>query len=649
MRSISATLLAAQKGASGVPYVRCVAKNNIRGMRHLVFAQEYADGLGDEEHDAAADGTYLHRARVNGSQARYQRDPSASWTALGSTGANLVAIAATGTRVIVVYNVGNSLYFRESTDAGGSFGSETLIVSVGAVTKALAVEYKNASGDLVVVYEQSNQLRRIRRTGGSWGSSAAWTLSANSINGADVVYNADFTVAVSGVDTNGRPTVWTCQLGDGVLLAADTWAQQYIVVQAESDASVTFQAPHVCRVGSDGSLRMTYVEKFTGTPSYTRTFLTVRQPSSLNPIASWEWLDPVPLNNTTEKGLAITGGRNPEQALLSRPALVLAAPAVESALDMSGDLLEATIAERDGIRTGCELVFDNSAGQYAGPPAPVALHRDVEVGLGYDGEYSPVAGQSIVGWEYRREGGVSRFVVRTQGNAYWLARSRPRTTIALSAVTATDVTRGAASRAGLGYSAIGASARSSTFSLDWVIHPHQHSLEALEAVGELLSDVFLSVGGQHRVVIHNPQAGDSVDYAFGADHAVYRSRTRGDEAASFAEVAGEGVLGQAIDFLVMANDKPIQDRPRDPHATTSTPANDHAAARLRKSQLAKDLGEIVVPPSCGLEIADVVSYADDLASASSITARVRSIVTAFRRAGPGRTPVYEQTIGLGGL
>ena len=101
MRSLSGTLLSAQKAASGVPFVRCVVQNTVRGTRHLLFSQTYSDGSADDEHAAAADAAYLHRVRVSGGRAQYQRDASGSWTNLGSdTTSNLVAVdAINNTRV----------------------------------------------------------------------------------------------------------------------------------------------------------------------------------------------------------------------------------------------------------------------------------------------------------------------------------------------------------------------------------------------------------------------------------------------------------------------------------------------------------------------------------------------------------------------
>ncbi len=643
MRSLSATLLAAQKAASGVPLVRAVAKNEIRGLRHLVFSQTFSNADLDDEHAAAADSIYLHRARVRAGNAQYERNAGSGWSTLSSSNdAVHIAIAAVNNqRVIVVYNRGTGVYYRESTNQGGLFGAETLILTAGATVNAVAVAYKNTSGDLAVFWAEGATMRRIRRTSGSWGSAASWTQSASAVTGVAATSYGDFLLVLTGKDTTNRPTLWSLILGDGFSFPVDTWTAFFAQAQAEADEQVTFQAPSIAVVQS---ARITFVEKYTGTPAYTRTYWTqIALAASFSP-GSWEWLDPVPLNNTTNYGYAVTAGKTPNVAIYSRPAQVLEAPTAASSLDMTADLVEARIEELDGLTQRAELVFDNSSGQYAGPPSPIALHRTVELGLGYDSNYSLVPGQTIVGWEYRRDGGRSRFVLSTRGNDHWLALARTRTTIVENRVM-TQIARAAAARSGIDFVAAGASSRAALFSIEWVVHPHQTQLEVLRALAEMMPDYFLtfSVG---TLAITEPLASEGVDYMYGTDHAIYRSRFGDGSAASVAEVVASGVLGQAFDFARMNDDKPVQDRRRSPHETAASDAADHASARLRKATLRKDLGELVTPPNCGLEVGDVIAFTDASIAPGQQRARVRSILTVYRRE---RQPVFEQRLGLGGV
>ena len=645
MRTLSADLLAAQRAASGAPFVRAVVLSGIRDINHLRFTETYQAALPDDEHDAVADNFSLHRARVNGGNAQYERNAGTGWVTF-STAADCdhVAVSAIDDkRVIFVYNRGAALYFRESTNQPipGTFGLETLILTTTATPAAIAVAYKNTSGDLVVIWEEGGALKRIRRDGGTFGSAASWTQSANSINGLDVEHLGDFHLVLTGTDTADRPTLWSLILGDGVEVASDTWPQFFVQNQAEADESITFQAPFLEVIDTH---RITYVEKFSGSPAYTRTYWTMIQSGADFSPGNWQWMDPVPLDNTSDFGYAVTAGvTSPSTVFFSRPAQVLEATSAVSTLDMSSDLVEATIDERDGLTQRAELVFDNSNGQYAGPPAPIALHHDVDLGLGYDALFSKPPGQSIVGWEYRRRGGLSTFVLHTRGVDYWLEQFAPRTTIVDSG-TMTQIARGAAGRAGLDFSNIGASSRASSLNLTWTIHPHQSHIAIIRALIATMPDILITNDVSH-IAIFEPKATDAIDYTYGTDHALYRSSTRNAAAASVAEILGEGVLGQVFDFGVMNEDKPLQDRRRDPHATTVGDAQDHATARLRNATLERDLGDLLTPPNCGLQIGDVVAYDDPLVSASQRKGRVISIQTRFRR----RSAIYEQRIGLGGV
>ncbi len=646
MRSLSAPLLAAQKAASGVPYVRAVVSNKIRGMRHYVFAQTYASGDADTEHGAAADTTYLHRVRVSGGNAQYERNGGGGWTTLSSA-ADVGHVAVTvvaNQRVLVVYNrVGAGLYFRSSTDQGASFSAEAQFVATAAAIGAVAVAFRIGSANLCVFWAEGAVVKRVRLTSGTWGAVASWTKTAASVTGLAVVYSGgDFLLVVTGTETTTlRPTVWSLGLGDGGSYAVDAWSAFFVQLQAEADESVIWQAPSV---GALEALRVTFVEKYSGAPAYVRTYWTgIALAADFSP-GPWEWMDPVPTDDQTNFGLAVTKGKNPEQAIYSRPGRVLEAATAAVTLDMSADLVDATIEELDGLTQRAELVFDNSAGQYAGPPAPIALYRDVALGLGYDAAYSSCPAQSIVAWGYRRDGAGSYFILHTRGNDYWLARTLERTQIVDSRKMA-QIARAGAARAGLDFLASASSSRANTLVLEWVVHTHQTQLDVLRRLAEIMPDYFLtySVG---TLLLTAPLAGDASVYTYGGDHAIYRSLYRADVQASVAEVVGVGVLGQAWDFTAMNADKPVQERSRSPHESVQADVDAHAAARLRKWVLQKELGELVTPPNCGLEVGDVVDFTDAAIGGAAVKGRVASIRTVLKLQGNAR---YEQRVGLGGV
>src|SRR5438477_230514 len=75
MRLLSAPLLAAQKSASAVPYLKAVVSDRIGGIRRLAWSRLYTGSEPDGYHAAALPGDgSLIRARPSGGRVYYQRD-----------------------------------------------------------------------------------------------------------------------------------------------------------------------------------------------------------------------------------------------------------------------------------------------------------------------------------------------------------------------------------------------------------------------------------------------------------------------------------------------------------------------------------------------------------------------------------------------
>ena len=111
MRSISPTLLAAQKSASAEPYLRVVLYDRVGGVRRLAFERFYTGSEAEGYHAAAmpSDGSLI-RSRVDGGRVYYQRVTSpgsgssySSWTDLSAVAAADTALCADGSRVLLFY------------------------------------------------------------------------------------------------------------------------------------------------------------------------------------------------------------------------------------------------------------------------------------------------------------------------------------------------------------------------------------------------------------------------------------------------------------------------------------------------------------------------------------------------------------------
>lgn len=644
MRFLSPALEAAQKAPSGIPLLKTVVRNTIRILRHLQWTSVFTAFVADDKHGAAADADHLHRVRVDAGVVKYQQDPGAAETTLATATTHCAIAAINDTRVIVAYTFGSTIFTRESTDQGLTFAAAVPSTTGGANPTAISIAYKNAGGDLAIIFAQSNTVKRVRRTAGTYGSVTSWTQSAASINGITVDYHSDFHIVLTGTETTTlKPTIWRLVLGDGFHHAVDTWATFFPMIQAEADAQITFQAPFL---HAPDTHRITFVEIFAGTQAYTQTYWTYTVGSAL--FGESAWLDPAPIPSSTNQGVAITSRTG--TAMLSRPSEVWEASSTAVSLDMTDDLIEATMQEVDGLHQRGRWIFDNSNGQYAGPPAPIILHHDLRIDLGYVvagvDESSGPPDHVIVGWEYRRDGGRSTFILHTKGTDVWLDY-RHRTTIIRTGLNMLQVLGETAARAGLDLVDVGSSSRATTLDITWTTHPHKTHTSVLEALIPLYADVFRS--HSDLILIFEPKFDDDTDYNFTTEgHPVYHSRTKQNHRPSFFEGIGEGVIGQAFDFDELDSDKPISDRPRDPNTTTGADALALAAARARKAILEEDLGYLIVAPHCGIELFDVIEYSASLVSASSIKARVTALRLTFRRSRNGAA-TFEQRIALGGV
>jgi hypothetical protein len=280
MRSIPTDLLAAQKSASSEPFVDVVASNEVAGVRRLDFAQLNATANPIAKHDVAVAGDgSVTRVRIDSGAVKQDRatDPGATgpwntWTNLATGMGTNVACAAKGTRVIVVYTdaAGTGIKMRESTDSGATYAAEVAVVTAAAAVTDLAVAYKNTSGDHAIVFGTATALNIIKRTSGTYGSIATHGTAFSSVNGVAAAYGVDWSIMLTGVEaTTLKPSLWTTTYGDGGDVASNTWGALFVQQQAESDASVTYQAPSL--VFTD-CWRATFVEADAFTGGATRTY-----------------------------------------------------------------------------------------------------------------------------------------------------------------------------------------------------------------------------------------------------------------------------------------------------------------------------------------------------------------------------------------
>src|SRR3990170_555409 len=246
MRTLSSALLAAQKSASAVPYLKVVISDRIGGVRGLAASRLYTGSEPDGYHAAAmpGDGSLL-RARVAGGRGYYQRvtNPGAgsnfsAWTDLAAAASADVALCAEGSRALLFYvdTDGITLKLRESTDSGATLGSPVTVATASGTVAWLAADVK-PNGDALLLYSVGATVYSVKRSSGAWGSPAAWSNSAASISGLAVYYQGDWNAAACGTDAASAAYAWTCVFGDGFSQAANTWSGLREVTRASAGAN----------------------------------------------------------------------------------------------------------------------------------------------------------------------------------------------------------------------------------------------------------------------------------------------------------------------------------------------------------------------------------------------------------------------------
>jgi hypothetical protein len=651
MRSLTPELLAAQKSASAVPYLKAVVSDRIGGIRRLAWSRLYTGTEPDGYHAAAmpSDGSLI-RARTTGGRVYFQRVTSpgagsnfSSWTDLDA-GANAdVALCAEGARVLLFFvdPAGLAIKLRESTDGGATLGAVTTVVTAGSAVGWLAADGK-PNGDACLLYSAGATVYSVRRTGGSWAAASAWTNFAASITGLACYHQGDWNAAVCGTDAAGDAFAWTAVFGDGFLQASGTWSALREVSRASTGSSVSFRAPFLSR---PDTYRLTLVEKFTGSAAYNRPCLS-HSPATAD-FALNLWREPVPFDLATDYGLALAFSAS--AAWAASPFGVWTATLNVPEVDLTADVLEATTD--DGSFSGrLRLTLRNDDGRYSALPAP--LHPGAEIGLspGYLTSNGPQVSDGPAYWieriERRSGDGVATVVIEARDGWALLDAWRARRQYAWAAgeKNVFGILQLLFSRAGLEFSASGASSASTSLYPAFTVHPGESALAAVRRLLEMLPDVVFLRG--EFAFLTGPLASEATDYAYGTHHRILSGRYADEHPpTNRAQVFGKSVFAERFDWAGVAAANDRLEQVLDTNLTTVAQAEARGDAVLRRAAIEAADGEITAPMNCGLELFDVVEVTDAPAGLSAVKRRVAGLALRYS-AGQG---LYEQRIILSGV
>jgi hypothetical protein len=385
---------------------------------------------------------------------------------------------------------------------------------------------------------------------------------------------------------------------------------------------VAYRAPFLSR--SD-TYRLTFVEQYTGTVAYSRPYHS-HAPASAD-YASNLWREPSPFDLASEYGQAMAASAS--AAWLSTPSGVWTAPLAVTSLDVTADVLQCA-ARESAFEGRVQFTLRNDDGRYSAPPTPLALGAEVRVGLGYRTSAGNEASDGPSYWieriERRTGRGEGSVVITARNGWSLLDRWRARRSYAWAAGTTTvfAILQTLFARAGLEFSASGASSEVSNLQPAFVIQPGESALNAVRRLLAMLPDVILL--RRESAILTEPLASQAAAFAYGNDYRILTGRyADASPESNRAQAFGLNVFAEAFDWPSVGTESDRLDQAIDRNLATATQAQDRADALLRQALLATATAEITSPVNCALELWDVIEVTDVLAGLSAAKKRVAGI------------------------
>jgi len=651
MRSLSTTLLAAQKEASRTPYVKVTAANRIADVVRLDWERLYT-GSEDDYHHALtipADGSLI-RVRVTppaDSRKLYRQrvaDPTpqsdfSQWSYADRYGVVICAACSLGAEVSLLWiESDRAIYRMKSSDYGASYSTPELIdYSPSTAIYGLAAAYK-PNGDLALFFADQSTLYVKKHVGGSWGSKAAWDKTTGDLSGAAAVYDGDWELLLTGQDSDDNYRLWSLIYGDGGEQAAGAWSGLKEFASAPSDGDYQYlrafmDKPDVCRCF--------FVEKFTGTEAYSRPSWSYSVPG-----AGYDdnlWHEPVPFNLSSDYGLAIA--HYADYCWLSSPGGVWRASLAEESLELTASVIgmKQELSHREGRLT---LELDNSRGQFASPGEgdlkPLGIGCQIEVSPGYvtsaGSESSPGLAFAIDGYEHTSAAGEASLIIHASDGwshaGSWIARQQFRWNKAGEELCIKDILAFVLARVGISLEAKSQSAAITGDYPDFTINPENRGEGVLKKLLSLVPDMIFIEGSKAYIV--NPSPTDDSVYGYGSDHPILEGRYRRQgweinrvQVEGYDPEGDEPIVVDSFSWDGIARLYDRLSRIEDRNIDTVSGAGQRGEAHLRHAEIASAGGIIRIAPNCGQQLYDVIDITDPRAGLSEDKRRVSGLILTY--------------------
>ena len=670
MRTLSDTLLAAQKQATRTPYVKLEACNKIAGVTRFDWTRLYTGQEDDYFHAVTMPGDgSLIRVRItppSDSRKLYRQrvaNPGpesdfSQWTYTNQYNAVIVAAASLGAEVSIFWIKSDRKIQRiKSTDYGASWGAPELVdYSPTTAINGISAAYK-PNGDIALFFADQQTLYVKKYENSQWQTKSAWDKTTGDLSGVATVYDGDWNLFVTGQDSDGNFKLWSLIYGDGGDVAAGTWSDLNEFAQAPSGGDFEY---HRAFLDKSDVFRCFYVEKCTGTEAYSRPFWShsVAGTKFIDNL----WREPVPFNLSSDYGLAIA--HYGDYCWLSSPSGVWRAPLASQNLDLTTDVL--SLRQETGITEGkLSVEIRNDDGCFSSLPPPLSIGCQLNLSPGYTtpqgNEISPGQAFILEAYEHTSSGGKASLILyATDGWSLvknWVSRHQFRWNKTSNDMSVKDILSFVLARVGLKLEVVSQSSVITSYYPDFTISPDTKGNTVITRLISFVPDVFFVEGNNAYLV--NPLAEDASVYSYTTPqseaatvHPIIEGRYQ-LAALKYNRIQVEGYDSGAESTIITDSfnwneiDK-VYDRLNkleDRNIGSVSQAQARGDAHLRQAEIESADGLIRIPVNCGQQLYDVIDITDGRARLDAQKKRLLGLTLIYN---PGRGE-YEQRLLLGAV
>jgi len=676
MRTLSDTLLAAQKKTYRLPYVEAKVYDYEAGIKRLSWTRLYEGSEPDNHHGIAFDGQgSMHRVRTQGSNLYRQKitNPGeasdySQWTQIATDCAGPCAIAASGAKVYIFYRTtGNVLWKCYSHDYGQTWGDAQLVAYADVLSLAACWW---GTGDIVVCFAlKSNQLNGVTLdTSTQTATQHTWSDANHALldtYGIGATYNPFWPaieIVFAGKDSDSlynHYDLFRTWFSDTYNFGA---LESFLMSPDGEDITYEYPDCHLpASAQSCETNRIIAVEKFTGTTAYTR-------PLACHMVKGTYWSDTTFTEHKPFLDISSNYGLRLQSTAdywwLEKPDGVWRAPRpADSPLDLTKDIVALTQSVGAGLvpAHALRIELDNSKGQYASPGqgslASLRFRSEIVLELGYKttaGKETSEAGTYwIDSWEYSSKPNMSRFILTCLDGwglmDRWTARYQMRwNKDEVNPKSVWQILYQLLARVGVKLTNTPPKPQSSAinnFYPDFTVNPGTRGDSAIRKLLSFVPDQLVFRG--QEAFTKNPLASESSCYSYGTDHVILAGNYCKQVFTSRARAIGRDtednrILEEAQDWELLQLAIDILEQDYDPNLQDATRTQERADAIIRTATQEAQGGQITVGANVGQELLDVVEVTDERCGISGEKYRVQAIQTDYDR----RQGIYTQRLAL---